>query len=88
MPLTPEQRTQRARLAALARWSREDPVPNAERGQRGLQNKFLLEIQREFPDLPEVELLRRADVRFREHMQRLAFNRSKSGPSTEGGAAA
>lgn len=38
--LTREQRTQRARLAALTRWSKEDPTANAERGQAGLLDRF------------------------------------------------
>lgn len=77
MPLTPSQRSQRARIAALARWSREDPTANAARGQQGLLDKFRREILDEFPGLVDPELTRRAEARRRAHMQRIAFERSK-----------
>jgi hypothetical protein len=38
--LTPEQRSQRARLAAHARWAKEDPTPAAEHAQAGLVARF------------------------------------------------
>ena len=75
--LTPSQRRQRARIAALERWSREDPKANAERGQAGLLDKFRREVLDESPGLVEPELTRRAEVRRRAHMQRLAFKRSR-----------
>lgn len=78
MALTPEQRSQRASIAALARWSREDPAPTAKRGQDGLLARFRAEIAAEFPGLSEAELNRRTEVRRREHMRRLAFNSSKT----------
>lgn len=78
MPLTPEQRSQRARIAALARWSREDPTPNAQRGQAGLRARFLREVIAEFPGVADAELERRAECRYRQHMASLAFNRSRS----------
>jgi hypothetical protein len=65
--------TERASIAALSRWSRENPRANAERGQRGLRAKFLREIDEETPGLAEAERQRRADVRYRLHMKRLAF---------------
>jgi hypothetical protein len=83
--LTPEQRRQRASIAACERWSREDPKPNAQRAQRGLRDKFLREVTAEFPGLAAPELIRRAEVRYRAHMKRLAFSRSKkAGPSGGG----
>jgi hypothetical protein len=72
--LTPEQRTQRARIAALTRWSNEDPKANAERAQAGLQRKFYDQTD---SSLPEIERQRRARAAFRAHMQGLAFERSK-----------
>lgn len=75
--LTRSQRRQRARIAALERWSREDPTANAARGQQGLLDKFRRQILDEFPGLVEPELTRRAEARRRAHMQRLAFERSK-----------
>jgi hypothetical protein len=71
--LTATERSMRARLAALARWSREDPTATAVRGQAGLRAKFLAEIVAEFPDLAEAERERRAAVRYREHMVRVRY---------------
>jgi hypothetical protein len=76
--LTPEQRRQRASIAATERWSREDPKPNAQRAQRGLRARFEREVRAEFPDLDEPGLIRRAEARYRAHMKRIAFEASKS----------
>jgi hypothetical protein len=76
--LTPSQRTQRARIAALKRWSQEDPSANAVRGQAGLLDRFRREIVAEQGDIAEPELTRRAEVRRREHMARLAFQASRA----------
>lgn len=81
--LTPEQRTIRARRAALIRWSKENPAANAARGQAGLQDKFYRETD---PSLPEDERRRRAHAAFRAHMAGLSFERSKR--ATAGGDAA
>lgn len=77
MPLTPEQRSQRARIAAFTRWSKEDPVAAAARGQAGLLRKFESQVD---PDrtLPEAERLRRAECARRAHMQRLAYRSAKA----------
>lgn len=74
---TPEQRSQRARIAALARWSKEDPAKNAERGQAGLIAKFEREVD---PDgvLSDAERRRRAECRRREHLARLSYASSKA----------
>lgn len=78
--LTPEQRTMRARLAAHARWAKEDPRPAVERGQAGLLAKFEREVD---PDgvLPPSERARRAKSALRAHMVRLAFLKSKAAKS-------
>lgn len=76
--LTPEQRSQRARIAALTRWAAEDPQANAERGQRGLQDRFRREIAESNPGLSAAEIDRRADAAFRAHMARIAFASSKA----------
>jgi hypothetical protein len=76
--LTPSQRTQRARIAALKRWSQEDPTANAKRAQAGLLDRFRREILADQGDIAEPELTRRAIARRREHMTRLAFQASKS----------
>lgn len=77
--LTPEQRKQRAKLAAHVRWSKEDdPKASGERGQRGLRDKFLREVAEEFPGLNAAEVGRRAENRYQAHMIRLAFLSSKA----------
>jgi hypothetical protein len=76
--LTPAQRTQRARIAALKRWSQEDPTANAKRAQAGLLDRFRREIVAEQGEIAEPELTRRAEARRREHMARLAFQASKA----------
>jgi hypothetical protein len=75
--LTPEQRTMRARLAAHARWAREDPGPNVRRAAAGLLEKFRREILAEQGDVAEPELTRRAESRRREHLTRIAFEASR-----------
>jgi hypothetical protein len=77
MALTPEQRVMRARIAAHARWSKEDPRPTAERGQEGLLRRFEAEVD---PDsqLPPEERRRRAESARRAHMTRLALASSKA----------
>jgi hypothetical protein len=84
--LTPEQRSQRARIAALTRWSREDPKAHAERMQEGLMDRFRREVD---PDgaLPEAERERRATAARRAHMQRLALASSKARAARKGRAA-
>ena len=75
--LTPTQRTQRARIAALTRWSREDPAATAARGQAGLMARFVEQVD---PDrvLPEAERRRRAEAARRAHMATLAFRSAKA----------
>lgn len=77
--LTPTERSMSASIAALARWSRENPAEQAAKGQAGLRAKFLGEIDAEFPGLLEPERQRRADVRFREHMKRIRYRALRSG---------
>jgi hypothetical protein len=75
--LTPEQRSQRARIAALTRWANEDPTANALRGQAGLLRRFEDQVD---PDrtLPEAERNRRAAAARRAHMNSLAFKSAKA----------
>lgn len=81
--LTPEQRSMRARIAAHARWSKEDPKPNAQRGQAGLLARFEREVDPEGV-LPEKERRRRAKSARRAHMGRLALASSKKRKGTGG----
>lgn len=75
MALTPEQRTQRARLAALTRWSRESGKAQGDLVQAGLRRKFYNATD---PSLPEAERQRRADCAYKAHMARLSFLASKA----------
>lgn len=88
--LTAEQRAQRARIAALTRWSKESPAANAARGQAGLHERFRREVLAADPTVTEPELTRRAECLRRLHMQRLAFASSKARASARetGGRAA
>lgn len=76
--LTPEQRTQRARIAALTRWSRENPAANAARGQAGLLDKFRRDVQEADPTVVEPELTRRAEAARKAHMARLTYKSLKA----------
>ena len=75
--LTPEQRSTRARIAALSRWSREDPKAQGRKMQAGLMDRFRREVDPN-GELPEAERERRAVAARRAHMQRLALASSKS----------
>jgi hypothetical protein len=69
--MTPEERTERARNAARARWSKEDPAVNATRGQAGLLARFGREVDPE-GTLPEDERTRLAESARQAYMVRLA----------------
>lgn len=77
MSLSPELRSQRARIAALTRWSREDPGPATAKARAGFNAGFELLVD---PDgvLPEHERLRRAEAARKAHMARLAFKSAKA----------
>ena len=84
--LTPEQRSTRARIAALTRWSKEDPKAQAQRMQDGMMDRFRREVD---PDgtLPAAERERRAVAARKAHMQRLALASSKARGARKGRAA-
>lgn len=77
MSLTPEQRSMRARIAAHARWAKEDPKPAAQRMRSGIIARFEREVDPE-GQLPPAERRRRAEAARRAHMTRLAFASSKA----------
>lgn len=78
----PAERAMAARIAACARWSREDPGPTARRAQAGLRDKFLREVDQVATErgetLTETERQRRADCAYRAHMSRLALRSAKA----------
>jgi hypothetical protein len=67
----PVRASQNGRLAALTRWSREDPAENAARGQRGLIARFEREARDADPGATEAEIARRAECAYKAHMIRL-----------------
>jgi hypothetical protein len=79
--MTPEQRRLRASLAASTRWSREDPKPQAERGQAGLVNKFRREVIADAAakgeTLSHAEIERRTKAKQSAHMKGLSYRRSR-----------
>jgi hypothetical protein len=85
--MTPEQRRLRAQIAANTRWSREDPLPTAIRGQAGLTAKFEREIRSEFPNLPDHEVARRVESARKAHFARLALKSAKARSRSRSGAA-
>lgn len=86
--LTPEQRAQRARIAAYSRWSRHaDRKAAAEKAQSGLLERFRQEVLTADPDVAEPELTVRAKALRKAHMVRLAFQSSKARTPDNGEAA-
>jgi predicted phage gp36 major capsid-like protein len=67
----PVRRSQNSRIAALDRWSREDPAVNAERGQAGLIARFEREAREADPGASDAEISRRAECARKAHMSRL-----------------
>lgn len=76
--LTPSQRSQRARIAARARWAQQD----GSTGTQAARDTFLARFERQVdPDglLDPVERARRAESAKREHFQRMAYRRHRKG---------
>jgi hypothetical protein len=78
LSLTAQQRRERASIAALTRWSRENPAANAARGQAGLLARFEREAREADPTASDAEIVRRAECARKAHMQRMAFASSKA----------
>jgi hypothetical protein len=73
--LTPEQRTQRARLAALTRWSGTERGPVT---RQHLFTRFIREAHEADPGITDAEAAHRAELALKAHMTRMAFNSSKA----------
>lgn len=67
----------RSRLAALTRWSKEDPKPHADMMRAKFDERFEREVD---PDgvLPEAERIRRAVAARKAHFTKLALASSKA----------
>lgn len=74
--LTPEQRSQRAKAAALSRWANEDPTRQSLVLQRGIRAKFEREVDPNNELTPQ-ERARRADAARKAHMARIALKSSR-----------
>jgi hypothetical protein len=85
VPLTAQQNFLRAKIAAHARWAKENPAANAARGQAGLLAKFEREAREAEPGLSDAEYSRRAESARKAHMARLAFASSKARGARKGG---
>lgn len=78
MPLTPEQRTLRARLAAHARWSKvSDRTAATAPARRALHDRIATEVD---PDnrLDPLERAKRVDSAVKAHMLRLSLKSSRA----------
>lgn len=85
-PLTPEQRSHRARIAAHTLHGTHDPVKLTEPARRAFLERFEREADPE-GILPEAERKRRATHLMKAHMGRLALASSKARRAKAGEAA-
>jgi hypothetical protein len=83
--MTPQERRQRASIAALTRWAKEDPTANAVRGQAGLMARFERDVDPEGTLDPAVRAKRAERLR-RAHMARLTEASRKARAARKGGA--
>lgn len=74
-------------IAALERWSREDPARQVSRMLEGQMEKFRRQVLEHDPDVVEPELTRRAECARRAHMRRIALLSSKARAKNKGAAA-
>jgi hypothetical protein len=84
VPLSSEQRSLRASIAANEMHSRHDPREITANARAGFLAKFLREVDAESPGLPDQERLRRAEHRLRAHMGRLALKSSRARAARRG----
>jgi hypothetical protein len=86
-PLTPAQRSQRARIAANKRWAMEpDRLAATAPGRRAAFEKLIDEVDPE-RKFPEAERLKRARNAQQAQLERIRFAASKRRGATGGGAA-
>lgn len=72
MALTPAQRALYGRIRAAVARSRHDPRDLTRAARRNFLARFERQIREQYPDLPDVEVQRRATELRRAHMLRLA----------------
>jgi len=81
LPLTPEQRTLRARAAVLASHINEDPRERTAAASRATPTQlphWQAKVRAEHPDLPDAEMARRADLLHRQYMTALSYKSSRA----------
>ena len=84
-PLTPSQRSQRARIAAHTRWAKEpDRLTATAPGRRAAFQKLLDEVDPQRL-LPEAERLKRAKNAQQAHLERIRLAASRSRGRDGGG---
>ena len=76
-PLSPTERSLRARVAAHTRWARQDRVEGTAKAREAFLRKFVEEVD---PDslLPEPERLRRAESARKAYFTRLALKSARA----------
>jgi len=76
-PLTPRERTLRARLAAHSRWAQDDPREGTSKARKTFYDSFLTKVD---PDgvLPEAERQRRAESARKAHYTKMALASARS----------
>lgn len=86
MTMTPEQRSMRARIAANARWAREDPGPTMARARAVLAGRYERQVD---PDevLAPAERARRAECARKADLTRLALASSRARAARRAGGA-
>ncbi len=74
---TPSDRVLAARLAALTRWSAQDPVEGTSAARKAFNDRFARQVD---PDgvLPEAERLRRAEAARKAYFTRLALKSAQA----------
>jgi hypothetical protein len=75
--MLPEERSRRARIAALTRWSREDPRPAIANARAAWLKRFDDQVD-PGRTLPEAERAVRAERALRAHMLSLAHRSAKA----------
>lgn len=76
--LTPEQRSQRARIAAAVSWANTtDRSARGRNAQDGLRRKFEREARELHPDASEEHIAKAAESLYKAHFARITYDRMK-----------
>jgi hypothetical protein len=76
--LTPEERSQRARLSAFASWANTpDRTARSQRGRDAFRESFDKKVDRDHPELDPEARAKMAEAAYRAHFARMAFEQAK-----------